>query len=335
MEEKDIGDMRIDRIENARCMTGTDLDDIAMYRIGIFGPQLAECLDHRSSAQNTLGLASLIREEHTALWCNRSSSGYAFYLFLLHDGAQGTAPLTLYPFQTESKLQSVMHNLENTASKFGMIISTHKKKEFLTYGSEACTIKMTDERRPPTAEMLFMRRPAGYFLCDHKRNEDILKELKVDSSQFMSDAFPIHCVLKQGDALSSLLFNFVLEYAIRKVQDNRQGLELNGSISCRQEVKRRIAMAKGAFHRKRSTSCGPLKKELRLRLVRCFVWSVALYGAEAWTLRLNDAETDQEEKKELAGSLTEKNLPTEECTGKNGEREKNSGQKKTEDDRRH
>ena len=36
----------------------------------------------------------------------------------------------------------------------------------------------------------------------------------------LSDMFPIRNGLKKGDALSTLLFNFVLEYAIRRVQVN-------------------------------------------------------------------------------------------------------------------
>jgi Reverse transcriptase (RNA-dependent DNA polymerase). len=52
---------------------------------------------------------------------------------------------------------------------------------------------------------------------------------KVIIGNYLSSNFPIENSLKQGDALSPLLFNFSLEYAIRKVQETNFGQDMNST----------------------------------------------------------------------------------------------------------
>jgi len=44
-------------------------------------------------------------------------------------------------------------------------------------------------------------------------------------------------------------------------------------------------MAKAAFHKKRALLTSTLDLELRKKLMKCYIWSIALYCAETWTLR--------------------------------------------------
>jgi hypothetical protein len=47
----------------------------------------------------------------------------------------------------------------------------------------------------------------------------------------LSEKFPIMNGLIQGDTLSPLLFNIALDYAIKRIQVNQDGLKLNGAAS--------------------------------------------------------------------------------------------------------
>jgi hypothetical protein len=50
------------------------------------------------------------------------------------------------------------------------------------------------------------------------------------------------------------------------------------------KIKFRIVMAKAVFNKKRALFTGKMDLELRKKLVKCYIWSVALYAAEIGTV---------------------------------------------------
>ena len=52
----------------------------------------------------------------------------------------------------------------------------------------------------------------------------------------------------------------------------------NGRRTC--GIKCRIAIAKAALNKKRALFTSTLDLELRKKLLKCYIWSIALYGAE-------------------------------------------------------
>ena len=63
---------------------------------------------------------------------------------------------------------------------------------------------------------------------------------------------------------------------------------IKNNTKCAHEINARIAMAKAEFNRKKIPFTSKLDLNIRKKLVKCHIWSIAFYGAETWTLQKVD-----------------------------------------------
>ena len=63
-------------------------------------------------------------------------------------------------------------------------------------------------------------------------------------------------------------------------RDNRWSCWKPKPMSCTREIRARTAIAKEAFNGKKRLLRDKINKNLKKRLAKCYVWSVALYGAD-------------------------------------------------------
>ena len=79
----------------------------------------------------------------------------------------------------------------------------------------------------------------------------------------------------------------------QKQLENVECFKYLGSIltndgRCTCEIKSRITMVKAAFNKKKTLLTSKLDLNLRNKLVKCYIWSMDLYGAETLALRAAD-----------------------------------------------
>jgi len=82
------------------------------------------------------------------------------------------------------------------------------------------------------------------------------------------------------------IYIYIYIYNVESFKYLSSILTNDGRCTC--EIKCRIAIAKAASNKKRTLFTSTLDLELRKKLVKCYIWGIALYGAETWTLRAVD-----------------------------------------------
>ncbi|KAL4135344.1 hypothetical protein QTP88_006959 [Uroleucon formosanum] len=104
--------------------------------------------------------------------------------------------------------------------------------------------------------------------------------------------------VRQGCNLSPTLFNVYIENTLKQLrEDEIGGIKINGSKithdgRSEMDIKSRIAQAKQAFYKKKHLlTANTVSLNTRKNLIKSFVWSIALYGAETWTILKSERKT--------------------------------------------
>jgi hypothetical protein len=63
---------------------------------------------------------------------------------------------------------------------------------------------------------------------------------------------------------------------------------ITNDTRCICEIKSMVAMSKSAFNRKKTFFHQQTGHKFKKKLVKCYIWSMALHGAEIWRLRAVD-----------------------------------------------
>ena len=88
---------------------------------------------------------------------------------------------------------------------------------------------------------------------------------------------------------NSRLVIMVNKIQLEQVKEFRYlGSVITEDNRCEKEIRIRIAMAKEAFNKKKELLKNSLSVDLKKRMVKVFIWSVLLYGAETWCITEQD-----------------------------------------------
>ena len=98
---------------------------------------------------------------------------------------------------------------------------------------------------------------------------------KIEVMRISRQPFPVKIIIDQKQLENVESFKY-----LNSILTN------DGRCTC--GIKCRIAMAKAAFNKKRALFTSTLDLKLEKKLIKCYIWSIALYSAETWTVRAVD-----------------------------------------------